>query len=64
MFVVHKINSNDYWTAVVGSNDGIGIDHVWGNLEDATEFHSEIDATMVARLATRDGFSSQVEDAR
>jgi hypothetical protein len=61
MFIIRKLNSNDYWTAVVGSNDGVGIDHVWGNAEDATEFHSSVDATMVARLATRDGFPSHLE---
>lgn len=47
--------SNQYWASIAGSNDGSGADHVWALHDQAATFATEFDATMVARLATRDG---------
>jgi hypothetical protein len=54
------MDDRPYWTAVVSEPPGVA--HVWGKKNEAAIFATEMDAMMVSRLATRDGFPCAIEE--
>jgi hypothetical protein len=48
-----------YWASIAASGPR-GYDHVWADQPGAASFASAMDATMVARMARRDGIECEV----